>query len=70
VRVESPDISGRVPRADARRNREALLSQAAELIAEHGPAVALDEVVQAAGVGNATPERSRSSPARPTSTWS
>jgi AcrR family transcriptional regulator len=43
-----------VPRADARRNREALLSQAAELIAEHGPAVALDEIARAAGVGNAT----------------
>ena len=54
MRVNSPDISGRVPRADARRNREALLSQAAELIAEHGPAVALDEVARAAGVGNAT----------------
>jgi AcrR family transcriptional regulator len=43
-----------VPRADGRRNREALLSQAAELIAEHGPAVALDEIARAAGVGNAT----------------
>ena len=43
-----------MPRADARRNREALLSRAAELIAEHGPAVALDEVARAAGVGNAT----------------
>ncbi|HEY6500313.1 MAG TPA: helix-turn-helix domain-containing protein [Streptosporangiaceae bacterium] len=43
-----------MPRADARRNREALLSQATELIAEHGPAVALDEVARAAGVGNAT----------------
>jgi len=54
VRVNSPDISSRGPRADARRNREALLSQAAELIAEHGPAVALDEIARAAGVGNAT----------------
>ena len=54
MRVKSPDISGRVPRADARRNREALLSQAAELIAEHGPAVALDDIARAAGVGNAT----------------
>lgn len=54
MRVKSPDIPAREPRADARRNREALLSQAAELIAEHGPAVALDEIARAAGVGNAT----------------
>ena len=54
MRVNSPDISGRAPRADARRNREALLSQAAELITEHGPAVALDEIARAAGVANAT----------------
>lgn len=43
-----------MPRADGRRNREALLSQAAELIAEHGTSVALDEIARAAGVGNAT----------------
>jgi AcrR family transcriptional regulator len=54
VRVKSPVIPAREPRADARRNREALLAQAAELIAEQGPAVPLDEIARAAGVGNAT----------------
>jgi AcrR family transcriptional regulator len=54
VRVNSPDSGGRLPRADGRRNREALLSRAAELIAEQGPAVPLDEIARAAGVGNAT----------------
>jgi AcrR family transcriptional regulator len=54
VRVNSPDRVGRLPRADGRRNREALLSQAAELIAEQGLAVPLDEIARAAGVGNAT----------------
>jgi AcrR family transcriptional regulator len=54
VRVKSPDSEGRPPRADGRRNREALLSRAAELIAEQGPAVPLDEIARAAGVGNAT----------------
>jgi AcrR family transcriptional regulator len=54
VRVNSPDSEGRLPRADGRRNREALLSRAAELIAEQGPGVPLDEIARAAGVGNAT----------------
>jgi AcrR family transcriptional regulator len=54
VRVKSPDSQGRLPRADGRRNREALLSRAAELIAEQGPVVPLDEIARAAGVGNAT----------------
>lgn len=52
--VNSPDSEGRLPRADGRRNREALLSRAAELIAEQGPGVPLDEIARAAGVGNAT----------------
>ncbi len=54
MRVNSPDSEGRLPRADGRRNREALLSRAAELIAEQGPGVPLDEIARAAGVGNAT----------------
>jgi AcrR family transcriptional regulator len=54
VRVNSPNSEGRLPRADGRRNREALLSRAAELIAEQGPGVPLDEIARAAGVGNAT----------------
>jgi AcrR family transcriptional regulator len=54
VRADSPDRVGRLPRADGRRNREVLLSRAADLIAEQGPAVPLDEIARAAGVGNAT----------------
>lgn len=54
MRASSPDGGGRSPRADGRRNREALLAKAAELIAERGPAVPLDEIARAAGVGNAT----------------
>lgn len=54
MRASSPDRNARLPRADSRRNREALLSHAAELMAERGPAVPLDEIAKAAGVGNAT----------------
>ncbi|MEY9864193.1 AcrR family transcriptional regulator [Catenulispora sp. GAS73] len=54
MRVSSPDAAGRLTRADGRRNREALLFQAIELMAERGPAVPLDEIARAAGVGNAT----------------
>jgi hypothetical protein len=39
---------------DCTSDRNALLSQAAELIAERGPAVPLDEIARAARVGNAT----------------
>lgn len=54
MRASSPDRDTRSPRADSRRNREALLSHATELMAERGPAVPLDEIAKAAGVGNAT----------------
>jgi AcrR family transcriptional regulator len=65
VRVDSPDNAGsagrearadprRAPRADALRNREALLAHATELVAEHGPGVPLDTIARSAGVGNAT----------------
>jgi AcrR family transcriptional regulator len=54
MRVNSPDKAGRAPRADARRNREMLLTSAAELVAEHGPDVPLDLIAKSAGVGNAT----------------
>lgn len=54
MRVDSPDRAGRATRADGRRNREALIAQAAELIAERGAAVPLDEIARTAGVGNAT----------------
>ena len=41
-------------RADAKRNRDALLSTAAELFAEHGVDVSLEEVARTAGVGIGT----------------
>ncbi|MFI5529377.1 TetR/AcrR family transcriptional regulator [Kitasatospora sp. NPDC051853] len=41
-------------RRDARRNREALVTAAAELFAEQGLDVALDLIARRAGVGNAT----------------
>ena len=41
-------------RADARRNQEQLLAAARDLVAERGPAVPLEEVAKAAGVGIAT----------------
>ena len=54
MRVDSPDRPGRALRADAQRNRDALLAHAVELVAEHGPDVPLDSIAQSAGVGNAT----------------
>ena len=45
------------PRADKRRNREALLAAADELIARDGAAVSLEEVARRAGVGSATLHR-------------
>jgi AcrR family transcriptional regulator len=41
-------------RADARRNYEALVAAAAELFAQRGTDIPLDEVARRAGVGNAT----------------
>ncbi|HEY3561878.1 MAG TPA: helix-turn-helix domain-containing protein [Kribbella sp.] len=41
-------------RADAERNREAVLSTAARLFDERGPDVPLDEIAKTAGVANAT----------------
>lgn len=41
-------------RADARRKREAVLTAAVEVFAEHGVDIALDEVARRAGVGIAT----------------
>lgn len=42
------------PRADARRNREALLVAAADVFAEHGVGASLEEVARRAGVGVGT----------------
>jgi AcrR family transcriptional regulator len=41
-------------RADARRNREAILDAAAELFAQRGDAVQVDEIAERAGVGVGT----------------
>ncbi|GGM16828.1 TetR family transcriptional regulator [Streptomyces fumigatiscleroticus] len=41
-------------RADARRNREALVAAASEVFAERGPHAPLDVIARRAGVGNAT----------------
>lgn len=41
-------------RADAERNRAALLAAAREIFAEHGLDASLDEIARRAGVGNAT----------------
>jgi AcrR family transcriptional regulator len=44
----------RARRADAERNRAALISAAARLFDERGPEVPLDEIAKRAGVANAT----------------
>lgn len=49
--------TGRRLRADARRNREAILNAARELFAERGLDVPLDTISAAAGVGGATQRR-------------
>jgi AcrR family transcriptional regulator len=41
-------------RADARRNRDRIVTAAREMFAEHGVDVPLDDVARRAGVGNAT----------------
>lgn len=41
-------------RADARRNRDALLAAAREVFTELGPDAPLDEIARRAGIGNAT----------------
>src|SRR3954470_18110866 len=41
-------------RADAARNRNALLAAAAKVMSEHGLDAPLDEIAREAGVGNAT----------------
>src|SRR5450631_3740575 len=50
----APDSHERMQRADARRNREALLESAGEAFAEHGTAASLEDVARRAGVGIGT----------------
>ncbi|GAB3980137.1 helix-turn-helix domain-containing protein [Plantactinospora veratri] len=48
------NLAGRPKRADARRNRQALVSAAQEVFAEYGAAGSLEEVARRAGVGIGT----------------
>jgi AcrR family transcriptional regulator len=52
VKVMSTDQ--RTLRADARRNRERIVSSARELFAQHGPEAQMDEIAAHAGVGIGT----------------
>jgi AcrR family transcriptional regulator len=56
--VPAPEISGapraRRPRADVLRNTGRIVDAAAELLAQRGPEVALEEIAARAGVGIAT----------------
>jgi AcrR family transcriptional regulator len=45
---------GRLPRADAVRNRKRILSAAREQITRHGPEIGMDEIAAAAGVAVGT----------------
>jgi AcrR family transcriptional regulator len=48
------ETSDRPLRADARRNREAIVVAARELFAQHGPATPMDDIAARAGVGVGT----------------
>jgi AcrR family transcriptional regulator len=50
----SPAAGSRAPRADAERNRAALIAAARHVFEHHGPAARLDEIARTAGVANAT----------------
>lgn len=52
--MKSPAETGRPLRADARRNRDALVAAAAEIFRTRGPDVPMLEVAEAAGVGVGT----------------
>src|SRR4051794_27205946 len=47
-------VAGRPLRADARRNRERVLTAAREVFAEHGPEAQMDDVARRAEVGVGT----------------
>ncbi|WP_431970509.1 TetR/AcrR family transcriptional regulator [Nocardia sp. bgisy134] len=53
---ENPSSSGRM-RADARRNRDRLVTAASAVIAEAGADASLEEIARRAGVGSATLHR-------------
>ena len=52
--VTTPDAADRALRADAKRNRDALLESAGQAFAEHGTAASLEDVARRAGVGIGT----------------
>lgn len=52
--VTAPDAAKRALRADAKRNRDALLVSAGQAFAEHGTAASLEDVARRAGVGIGT----------------
>lgn len=52
--MTGPNPSPRPLRADAARNRQALLTAAADAFARHGVSASLDDVARAAGVGPGT----------------
>ncbi len=49
-----PEATTQMPRADARRNRDALVAAAAILFAQQGEATTFEDVARAAGVGKGT----------------
>jgi AcrR family transcriptional regulator len=52
--VTPPDAATRALRADAQRNRDAILEAAGQAFAEHGTAASLEDVAKRAGVGIGT----------------
>ena len=57
VRATSDSEAGRPLRADAQRNRAAILGAAAELLRRDGANASLEEIAREAGVGSATLHR-------------
>jgi AcrR family transcriptional regulator len=54
MQMMSAESSTRPLRADAQRNRDALIAAARQLFGEHGPDVSMLLIAEAAGVGNGT----------------
>lgn len=52
--VDAEINAARKPRADGRRNRALILGAANRVLSEKGASASLDEIAQAAGVGNGT----------------
>jgi AcrR family transcriptional regulator len=54
VSAKHPSDTERLPRADARRNRQQLLDVARDVFVERGPTAPLDQIARRAGVGIGT----------------